>query len=500
MMNHSKLIELANSTIISSALDLIGVNYSVIDVNGRYIAQNKSMETAISKGLILAESIDKPSWEDCKRVMLNRRRELKEEEFKGRYFLSLKQPLIENDTCIAILVISFDITDRKQAYIAKQEFLQNMAHDIRTPLSGVIGVAQLQEMGLTKDLEEAKEFGRMIHETGNQLLELLNTVINTIDTEHMTDPVKTEPLDLGGLARELQALFQPNLLTKQQLQLCLALDQQLPIVLTDRIKLKRILINILSNAIKFTKEGKITFGIRLLSVENNQANIEVTVTDTGIGIEQDKLDKIFDRFYRVHPSYLAEYEGYGVGLYAVKQTLELLKGQINVHSKLGQGTRFTLLFNFPLAHNVSDPITDAVLLPSPEAQTQSQVTQTATVLIAEDNVIACSVLKRSLEEAGYTVTATSDGEAALAILKSQAFDWALLDIGLPGLRGTEVCQQYRQWEKEQHHQTHLPVFALTGHAVSEVEDECKETGIDQAFTKPFTNKMLQEIENLLTID
>jgi two-component system, OmpR family, aerobic respiration control sensor histidine kinase ArcB len=406
--------------------------------------------------------------------------------------LSTKRPLFnKKEEVIGIVGISVDITDRKKSEIAKQEFLKNMAHDIRTPLAGIIGLAQLQTMGLDS-LKESKVYGQMIHGAGNQLLELLNAVINLIDTEHMTDAMKAEPLDLSELAKELCALMEPSICMKG-LKFKLELDQNLPFIISDHIKLKRVLLNILSNAVKFTKEGKIVFSIKLLDIENNQAKVEIIISDTGIGIAKENLDKIYDRFYRAHSSYLAEYSGHGVGLYLVKEILAVLGGEIKVSSKEGRGTCFTLYFKFPLAGKHSEKIEENVKLAS---GFQTNVVPTGPVLIAEDNPLVLHVIKNLLDKAGYEVITTKDGKAALEALQNNRFAWALLDIGLPELRGTEAAQRYREWEKE-NNKPRLPIFALTGHGVEEVEEESREAGIDQIFTKPLTDKIIQEIEAVL---
>ena len=346
MIQSSKLIDLAKSTIISSVLDIINVNYSVIDPDGHYIAQNKSMKNAISKGLINAERIDKPSWEHCKKIMKDKQKEIKEEKFKDKYYLSLKQSLIDNGKCIGILIISFDITKQKQAEIAKQEFIMNMSHDLRTPLAGIIGISSMQARDGT--VAQDRQYGQWIQGASEQLLELINSVIEVTAAEHQIESIKNESIHFQQFAGELQALMQAAVVAKG-LEFQIILDKRLPIVLSDQIKLKRLLLNLLSNAVKFTKEGKISLEIDLLSIEEDRAKIEIRVTDTGIGIAEDKINKIFDRFYRAHPSYQALYTGYGLGLYLVKQTLELLDGEIKISSEEGKGSCFTLEFNFPLA-------------------------------------------------------------------------------------------------------------------------------------------------------
>ena len=488
MIQSSKLIDLAKSTIISSVLDIINVNYSVIDPDGHYIAQNKSMKNAISKGLINAERIDKPSWEHCKKIMKDKQKEIKEEKFKDKYYLSLKQPLIDNGKCIGILIISFDITKQKQAEIAKQEFIMNMSHDLRTPLAGIIGISSMQARDGT--VAQDRQYGQWIQGASEQLLELINSVIEATAAEHQIESIKNESIHFQQFAGELQALMQAAVVAKG-LEFQIILDKRLPIVLSDQIKLKRLLLNLLSNAVKFTKEGKISLEIDLLSIEEDRAKIEIRVTDTGIGIEKDKINKIFERFYRAHPSYEAEYTGYGVGLYLVKKTIELLDGEIKVFSEERKGSCFTLEFIFPLAEANTEQ-TVCPTLQSSYLKSHSEIDKQS-VLVAEDNTLVLHVIKNLLVNLGYGVTTITDGNAALHALRTQYFHWALLDIGLPNLVGTEVAKRYRQWEKE-HNKPRLPLFALTAHAIDEVKEKCEEVGIEYIFNKPFTNKDVQIIK------
>ena len=478
---------LSTNNILPINIFIIGCDGSIIWANDRLLHEvNESLQSIVHKNIAMFGNV---ASEGIRRVLNKKVEEIVEEEYKGGYFITCRYPISgEGEGIKYIIGISINISKIKQAEIAKQEFLQNMAHDIRTPLAGIIGLAQLQEMGLDS-LEKSKEYGQMIHGAGNQLLELLNVVIKLIDTEHMTDSVKVEPLDLSGLARELCALMEPSIYTKG-LKFNLDIDQDLPLIISDRIKLKRALLNIISNAIKFTKKGKIGFVVRLLGVENNRAKVEMVISDTGIGIVKENLAKIFDRFYRAHPSYLAEYTGYGIGLYLVKETLDLLGGKIDVVSEEGKGSCFTLHFKFPIA-NTADKSEEIVLQSG--SKIQSKAVHTGPVLIAEDNPVALHVVKNLLEKADYEVIATIDGKAALEALQNNNFIWALLDIGLPEMRGTEAAKAYREWEKA-NNKPRLPIFALTGHGVDEVEEECKEAGIDQIFTKPLTNNIIQEIE------
>ncbi len=406
-------------------------------------------------------------------------------------FFSRKSPLYYPETkkVIGIIGSSLDITASKKAEIAKQEFLMNMAHDLRTPLAGIIGLASIQADQGTNAQEQ--QYGHWILAAGEQLLDLLNAVLKVIDTEQMTDLIQEEPIYLSLLAKELKALMQPSIEAKK-LEFELKLDNRLPIIISDQIKLKRLLLNLLSNAVKFTKKGKISLEINLLMIKNDKAKIEILIADTGIGIAEDKINKIFDRFYRAHPSYEAEYTGYGIGLYLVNQTIELLGGEIKVSSEEGKGSCFALKFIFPLTEIIVDQTYCTTLRP-PSLKSHSEEVDKHSVLVAEDNTLVLHVVKNLLVNLGYDVTTVTDGNAALNALQTQYFHWALLDIGLPILVGTEVAKRYRQWEKE-HNKPRLPIFVLTAHGIDEVKEKCEKVGIDYILNKPFTAKDVQIIK------
>ena len=407
-------------------------------------------------------------------------------------FLSRKIPLYDPKTkkVIGIIGTSIDITEGKQAELAKQQFIMNMAHDLRTPLSGIIGLSYILSKEGTQDQD--RQHGQWIQDSGNQLLELINIVLEVTAAQyHFTETIASNTIYLEQFVKELQTLMQPAVVSKG-LDFQIKLDANLPLINTDQIKLKRLLLNLLGNAVKFTKEGKVCLDINLLAIEKNQANIEIRISDTGIGIPEDKLDKIFDRFYRIHPSYKAQYTGYGIGLYLVKKTLELLDGKIKVSSKEGKGSCFTLEFDFPLAKQSTTPTPFIISQPQPSSLKSHPELDKPSILVAEDNALVLHIVNILLVSLGYEVTSVMDGKAALNALQTQNFHWGLLDIGLPSLEGTEVVKIYRQWEKE-HNKSRLPLFALTAHSIDKIKEECEQVGFDYILNKPFTEKDVQII-------
>ena len=427
---------------------------------------------------------DKCRWDAIQEVLKTKQESTTEEFYNGTFFSSVRKPVIQNNKLIGVLGLSIDITEKKQSEIAKQQFIMNMAHDLRTPLAGIIGISGIQaDQGTSV---QDKQYGLWILDASRQLLELLNAVLEVISTEDKEDLLTEDRIDLSLLTKELYDLMQPAVIAKN-LKFEWILDSNLPFIISDRIKLKRILLNLLSNAIKFTNEAKISLEINLLAIKNSQAKIEMYISDTGIGIAKDELDKIFDRFYRAHPSYQAVYSGYGIGLFLVKKAVELLNGIIKVTSQEEKGSCFTLVFNFPLAEKPIEP--------SHETSEQSMLQPEAnkgieSVLVVEDNTLVLHAVKNILVNLGYEVTAVTEGKVALKILQSQSFAWVLLDIGLPDLEGTEVARLYRQWEKE-NNKPRLPLFALTAHAIDKIKEECEQVGFDYILSKPFTEKDVQ---------
>ena len=344
-----------------------------------------------------------------------------------RYLSVSKAPLFDdNEKIVGILGVYIDITEKKkdekiiiQAKIAaeaankaKTEFIMNMSHDLRTPLSGILGLSSIQAREGTG--EEDRKLGKWVHDAGDQLLELLNSVIEVTAAEHPLDRIKKEKIDLVKLAEELESLMQPTIQSKK-LTFQLKFDPYLPIIVSDKIKLKTILLNLLSNAIKFTKIGNIILEINLLSITNEHAKIEIRITDTGIGIPKDKIDKIFERFYRAHPSYKAEYTGYGIGLFLVKQALELLRGKIKVSSEEEKGSCFTLKFNFPLAEEARKQTSSA----SQQSPLRLKIDKKMnSVLVVEDNSLILFAVENVLKNLGYEVTTVTKGKSALQALTS----------------------------------------------------------------------------------
>jgi two-component system, OmpR family, aerobic respiration control sensor histidine kinase ArcB len=258
------------------------------------------------------------------------------------------------------------------ANLAKAKFIANMSHDIRTPMSGVISIAKmLEEEG---DSDKDREYGHIIRTSSERLLLLLNDILAVISIEEARkENLKFETFSLQERIQNLHDLMLPNI-QSNHIKLVTKIDANLPeYVISDRIKLDRILLNLVSNALKFTSQGEVVISIKLLSKKSNKIKIEIAISDTGIGIDQSQLDKIFERFYRINPSHENRYDGHGIGLFIVQKYVSLLGGTIAVESILWKGTTFTVTLPMKIgreegiysANSTIVPVSECVPAPAP---------------------------------------------------------------------------------------------------------------------------------------
>jgi two-component system aerobic respiration control sensor histidine kinase ArcB len=281
-------------------------------------------------------------------------------------FLSKKAPLYDNKgNIIGILGISFDITKQKEAEKqlmeakemaeaannAKTEFLENMRHDIRTPLGGIIGLSEL--LGRESDLAKIKNYTALLADASKELLRFLNDVLESINVTSGQIPLLKKTFNLKETLENLIKLHQPKAVEKQ-LMLTLNIDEFIPTSLIgDPVRIYRILLELLVNALKFTKEGKVLVYTRLAKKEEQNVVIQIFIEDTGPGIPVEKQQELFVRFKQLTPSYLGIYKGAGLGLSIVKQFIDDIQGEIYVESQLNEGTKFVCIIplKIPLLDN-----------------------------------------------------------------------------------------------------------------------------------------------------
>jgi PAS domain S-box-containing protein len=424
-----------------------------------------------------------------------------------------KAPLFNDDgKVVGILGIYMDITERKKmeealqlakeraeaASRAKTEFIANMSHDIKTPMSGVIGIAQILESEGTT--EKDREYGRIIHTSSQRLLCLLNDILELISVDEIKrDYLKLETFNLRERIDYLRDLTFPYL-QSNNLHLNIAIDPKFPdCVVADRIKIDRILLNLTSNALKFTEQGHITISAKVISQEKQKIIAEIEVSDTGIGISKDKINKIFDCFYRISPSYHNKYAGHGIGLYIVHKYATLLAGNISVKSEVGKGSTFIVtvplkigkaedakLIQEQLAKTLSQPLKQISSVKYLKKQTGS----TLKGLLIEDDSVARHVAKTFLQSSGFEIEDVDSAEEGFKRVMEKYYDLIITDIGLPGMNGDQFTAVTRAWEKATRH-PHIPIVGLTAHAKQPKAMQL--AGMDMLLEKPLDESRVAKI-------
>ncbi|AHE67611.1 PAS domain-containing sensor histidine kinase [Legionella oakridgensis] len=423
-------------------------------------------------------------------------------------FLTSRVPLRNQEgDIVGIAGISMDITALKEARAkaqaanqAKTEFIANMSHDIRTPLSGIVGMSELLKESAKNP--EQQQYAEWINQCGEQLLDLLNGILDVASADHVSEyDIHRETFDLKQCLNDLIRLERPST-TLKGLHLQLNVDEEVPqYLISDRTKLHRILLNLLGNAIKFTDQGSITIEVKLLALKKEQALIHFAVIDTGIGIPKDQQDKVFDRFHRVNPSYKGIYTGHGVGLHIAQAYTRLLGSEIQLTSELGVGTTFFFDLWLPFSSN-KDFIQSSNSNHTKQEHgnvlnthfTQATQASIPRLLLVEDNHIALKMLENYATKCNCQFLSISDAEQALQLVQSQEFDLVITDIGLPGMSGDELAREIRSLES--HHKKHpMPVIGLTAHADGEIKASCLKAGMNEIFSKPINLNQMHAILN-----
>ncbi len=428
---------------------------------------------------------------------------------KERYLSTSKVPLFDDQgELYGILGVCLDITEHKfaeeklkkaislaeQANYTKSEFIANMSHDIRTPLSGVVGISQLLVDVLSDS--EHKQQAQWIHECGVQLLGLLNDILTVVatDDDNEKSKVQEEVFSLRQCLDDLVHLERPSTAMKG-ISLQVNIDNDLPeYFYGDRPALYRVLLNLLGNAIKFTSVGSVNVDVKVMEMSEVKARLSFIVRDTGIGIPKNLHAKIFDRFYRVNPSYKGVYSGHGIGLHIAKVYVNRMGGDLRFTSEVGVGTSFFFDLEFAIAEDQNLNLNCHTSIKSNEISNYhiSNLSDSPIILLVEDNYVALKVLESIVKLANIRFVSANDGESALEIATRQYFNLIITDIGLPGISGKDLTTKIRQWEKLQK-KLPIPIIGLTAHGRDQVLDECLAVGMNDVYSKPIDLKTMQEI-------
>ena len=367
---------------------------------------------------------------------------------------------------------------------AKREFLFNMSHDIRTPMNAIIGFSELLEKHIDEK-DKVLDYTEKIRSSSAFLLSLINYVLEMARIESGKAVLKEETGDLCALMQTLSDVFEPSVQQKK-LTCTYHTDVEHPYIVSDRTKVREILLNVISNAIKYTPEGgHIAVSVKELPAEKPKTGrYTFTVQDDGIGMSEEYLPHIFEEFTREHTSTESKVIGTGLGLPIVKALVEWMHGSIDVQSKLGAGTTVTITLGFPLADEAQKSVEEQ------DAEGDAAQLKGCRILLAEDNDLNAEIVVTILEESGLTVERTADGELCIEALKAHPagyYDAILMDIQMPNMDGYQAAKLIRNLSDGRRA---IPIIAMTANAFDEDRQKALSVGMDAHLAKPVDVKRL----------
>lgn len=413
-----------------------------------------------------------------------------------------KVPLQNSDNqTYGVLGIYNDITERKkqerelitakrlaeEANKAKTDFITNMSHDVRTPITAMLGLTN----AIIENADDTKLVKRnavMLTNATNEILNIFNEVISSIEVEADQSLQKSINFSPRELIESNLRLIRPAL-SEKNLDLHFECTEEVPHYLCGKkILLDRIILNLLSNAAKFTEQGHISIQLSTVILDEESCRLILKVSDTGIGIAKEKRTKIFEKLYRINPSYSTRHIGYGLGLYLVKCAVDGLGGNIQVDSAPGKGSIFTV--DCPFALGKSPKQSNDYTKLDTHCDAKDARAKDARVLLIEDHPLVASMQKDLFTTLGCLVDIAPTASGAKLLLIKNSYDLILIDLGLPDMSGIEFMHTIQNELNLK-----VPVVAITGHGTRHDRIECLTAGMQDMFNKPITAHTAELITN-----
>lgn len=367
----------------------------------------------------------------------------------------------------------------EQSAKAKTAFLANMSHEIRTPINGIIGLSDILIEHCTNP--EQRRLLDTIINSSNSLMGIVNDVLDFSKIEAGKMELFETPIDLKEFFNDLSLFYQP-LAASKGIQMITQVDERIPDrLMVDGLRLRQVITNLLSNALKFTKEGYISLQTKVIRITNSDVVIKVSIQDSGIGIDEKQQERLFKAFSQADESTTRQYGGTGLGLVISQSIIDMMDSRITLSSKLGRGSIFAFAIKLEMP-------TDEELQTELNSQNQIIVEENCLLgvrgLIADDSKVNRIAIEHQMQKLGVDFDLVENGQEALDAAVKNSYDFILMDVSMPIMDGLEATRRIREIEKSSHESCPTQIIAMTANAFSEQKDACLKAGMDDFLTKP----------------
>ncbi len=367
----------------------------------------------------------------------------------------------------------------------KSAFLANMSHEIRTPLNAIVGFSNLLADGTIKE-EERDQYISIINNSNDTLLQLIDDILDVSLIEAEQVKINEELFSVNEMMRNLEKTYFQILKEKKNrdIHLVLNIPQEIFLIKSDQVRINQVMVNLLNNAIKFTEKGDVEFGFT-----KEGDNLKFYVKDTGIGIKQENLEHLFNRFYKIEDDTRKVYRGTGIGLYLSKKIVEILGGSIHVHSDFGKGSVF--YFFIPAKDLKIESPSSLHPVKHSSSELIRNPTEKKAILVIEDDLSSLAYFKKILTEMKFSVLEATSGKEGISLFRQHKKEivLVLLDIRLPGISGFDVLKELRKERND------VSIIAQTAFAMEKDRLKCMKAGFDGYISKPVKKETLTNILN-----